>query len=123
DSLKKVLPSLRDSARVDCLNALSGIYFNLNGDTAYCSNEYHISLNFSNIASHYSALAYEEAVKINYIHGIAESLSYKAESKDFSENYIAEEKFSREAINWYRKTVNKKRLAETYWYLGMSLYA
>src|SRR5436190_6498202 len=38
DSLKKVLPSLHDSARVDCLNELSGSYIELNNDTAaYCS--------------------------------------------------------------------------------------
>ena len=34
DSLKKVLPSLHDSARIDCLNGLSGAYLNYNRDTA-----------------------------------------------------------------------------------------
>src|SRR5438874_2496199 len=107
DSLNKILPLLRDSARVDCLNALSGNYLELNNDTA----------------AYYAALAYAEAVKINYIHGIAESLSYKGEIEELSDNFPAGEKLSREAIDWYKKTPNKKRLADTYMKLGYSMYA
>jgi tetratricopeptide (TPR) repeat protein len=107
DSLKRVLPLLRNSARVDCLNSLGGAYLELNNDTA----------------AYYAALAYTEAVKINYIHGIAESLSYKGEIEDLSDNFPAGEKLSREAINWYKKTPNKKRLADTYLKLGYSMYA
>jgi tetratricopeptide (TPR) repeat protein len=92
DSLKKGLPYLHDSARVDCLNALSEIYLNHNNDTA----------------SYYATLASEEAVKINYIHGIAESLSYKGEI-ELSNNFAGGEKFSREAA--------------TYLNLGFALYA
>ena len=107
DSLKKVLPSLHNSRRVDCLNELSGSYFTINIDTARS----------------YATQAYNEAFKINYAHGIAESLSYKAEIEDHFENRPAVEKFSHEAIEWYRKTSNKKRVADAYFYLGAVLYA
>ena len=55
DSLNKILRLLRDSARVDCLNALSGNYLELNNDTA----------------AYYAALASEEVLK--KITSIAES--------------------------------------------------
>jgi tetratricopeptide (TPR) repeat protein len=106
DSLKKVLPYLHDSARVDCLNTLSEGYLNHNNDTA----------------SYYAGLAFEEAVKINYIHGKAESISYKGEI-ELSDNFPGVENLSREAINLFRKTSNKKRLAATYLNLGFALYA
>src|SRR6266516_3509991 len=90
DSLKKVLPSLHDSARVDCLNALAEIYLQSSTDTAkYCATA-----------------ACDESMKINYIHGIAESLLYKGQIEDFSDNFAASEKLYGEAINWYRKTAN-----------------
>ncbi|MEJ7680843.1 MAG: tetratricopeptide repeat protein [Segetibacter sp.] len=108
DSLKKALPSLKDSARVDCLNELSGIYLKSYNDTA----------------RYYSAEAYEEASKVNYIHGIAEAQSCKGDAElNIEEDFQASEKLSREAIEWYRKTPNKKRLAETYFNLGGVLYA
>lgn len=127
DSLKKVLPALHDSARVDCLNALSGFYIKFIRDTmGYCTRPLFESKSwptFANLALNYADFAHKEAVKINYVHGMAESLSYIAEVEELSDNFIDCEKLSREAINWYRETVNKKRLAETYFYLGHSLYA
>lgn len=53
DSLKKILPALHHSARVDCLNELTGAYLKSNIDTA----------------EYYAGLAYAEAKKNNYIHG------------------------------------------------------
>ena len=119
DSLKKALPSLHDRARVDCLNALSEAYLKVNEPVK--------PLPYRNIigdtAANYAKLAYEEALKISYIHGIAESLSYKAEIETFFLNFPVEERLSREAIDWYRKTPNKKRLAKAYYCLGHALYA
>jgi hypothetical protein len=108
DSLKKVLPLLNDSARVDCLNGLSEAHVYLNNDTA----------------TYYAELAYQESMKINYVHGIAEALSWRVRILDARDtNYPLEEKLSREAIGWYRKTLNKKGLAETYLNLGGVLHA
>jgi tetratricopeptide (TPR) repeat protein len=89
------------------LNALTEAYLKLKNDSA----------------AYYAILAYNESKKINYIHGIAESLSYKGQIEDFSENFPRIEKLSCEALDWYRKTSNKKGLGKTYWYLGYSLYA
>ncbi len=113
DSLKKVLPSLHDSARVDCLNELCGLFGR--GDSFLKSA-------LPDSMKYYAAFAYEESKKINYIHGIAEALSYEGEIEDYSDNSLTEEKLLREAIDWYEKTSNKKRLAETYLYLGDALY-
>jgi tetratricopeptide (TPR) repeat protein len=108
DSLKKILPLLKDSARVDCLNALSESILNSrNVDTA----------------SYYTALAYEEARKLKYIQGIAEALSYKGRIEVISDNFSAAEKLFRQSISWYRKTLNKKKLATSYAGLGYSLFA
>ena len=127
DSLKKILPSLHDSARVDCLNELSGIYIKFIRDTlGYCDvvlAETYTWPSFSIEASRYASIAYNEATKINYIHGIAESLSYKGETEEFSGKFLSEEKLCRDAIYWYRKSPNKRRLSETYSNLGLSLYA
>ncbi|MEJ7680844.1 MAG: tetratricopeptide repeat protein [Segetibacter sp.] len=106
DSLEKVLPSLRDSSRVDCLNELSEAYILAN---RIDSAKYHV------------ALAYEESKKINYGHGMAEAKSLEAET--VGEDFFQAEKLNREAIELYTTTQNKKRLAETYFNLGFVLYA
>jgi len=62
DSLKKVLPSLRDSARIDCLNAIFRSYYWLGNDSF----------------KYYIRPAYEESIKINYVSGIAEAVTSKA---------------------------------------------
>ena len=57
DSLKKTLPSLHDSARVDCLNALCEAYLRVNEPVR--------PVQYRNIvgdtAADYAKLAYEEA--------------------------------------------------------------
>src|SRR5690349_11528697 len=86
DSLRKNLPALKDSARIDCLNGLSESYLNLET---------------FDMALYFVSLAYEEATKIGYIHGIAEALSLKARAlSDKDNNYPLSEKLSNEAIEW-----------------------
>ena len=119
DSLKKALPSLHDSARVDCLNALCEAYLKVNEPVR--------PVQYRNIvgdtAADYAKLAYEESRKINYINGLAESLSNLAEIETVNLNFPAEEKLSREAIYWYRKSPEKKRLAKSHYILSHALYA
>src|SRR3954465_15818310 len=55
DSLKKILSLSHDTAKVDCLNNLSAAF---------------IILENKDSAKHYANLAFIEAKKINYIHGI-----------------------------------------------------
>ena len=104
DSLKKLLPSLKDSGRIDCLNSLGDVYIVYKGiDTA----------------QYYTALAFTESKKINYIHGMAEAKSIEAE---IGENFSKSIEIDYEAIKLYRSTSNKKRLPETYFYLGYVLW-
>jgi len=117
DSLKKVLPSLSGNGRVDCLNALTETYLKLN------KPDLPLPSGNGDTAATYANGAHEEALELNYIHGIAESLSRQGEIANLSENFIAQERLSREAILWYRKTSNKKGLAETYYLLSHALYA
>ena len=113
DSLKRLLPTLHERARVDCLNELSGSYISPN-------RGYFLSIN-KDSAKYYSEFAYEEAEKINYVHGMAEAKSLEGEIA--GEDFPKAEKMAREAIKLYANTANKKRLAKTYYNLGFALYA
>jgi tetratricopeptide (TPR) repeat protein len=107
DSMIKVLPSLHDSARVDCLNALFLPYKRTGKNDS---------------AIFYTTQAYNEAKKINYIRGIAEALSNKAATESFfNGNCQAGEKLAREALDWYEKTPNKGGIAWAYYNLGWTL--
>jgi signal transduction histidine kinase len=119
DSLNKILPSLQDSSRVDCLNELSGIYLE-NMPSERLEN----NLKIIDTAAYYAELANREAEKINYIHGMAEGLSLKSKVVfNRYSNYAEAENLAREAIFLYRKTRNKKKLNRTYYELGHALYA
>ena len=108
DSLKKVLPSLHDSARVDCLNELAiNFVFRFEKDSA----------------EYYSALALEEAKNLNYIHGIAESFACKAFIKRrFDNDFIQTEALARNSLEWFNKTNNKEKIVNTYFELGDVLF-
>jgi len=106
DSLKKVLPSLRDSARIDCLNALFRSYYWAGIDSF----------------KYYILPAYVEAIKINYIHGVAEALNNKAVLEMLQGNYPDAEKHVRQSLEYYNKTSNKINIAVTFLALGSILY-
>src|SRR6185295_8602031 len=108
DRLKKSLPALNDSSRIDCLNELSEEYVGIQKDTAQI----------------FVLQALKEAEKINYVHGLAEGISLKATLAFEKDNiYPTAENFAREAILLYAKTPNKKKLNRTYYELGHALYA
>ena len=67
---------------MDCLNELSGTFLKLEKGPIEWK---HLSIAVT--AGSYAASAYAEAKKINYIHGIAESLSYKGEVESLSNNF------------------------------------
>src|SRR5215470_2104930 len=113
DSLKKVLATLHERARVDCLNELSASYISLN-------RGYFLSIN-KDSAKYYAASAYAEAKKTTYIQGMAEAKSLEVETA--GEDFPTAEKLAREAINLYANTSDKKRLAKTYYNLGYALWA
>jgi len=119
DNLKKMLPLLKERARVDCLNELSAIYLENTPSDRLENN-----LKIVDTALYYAELAKREAEKINYIHGIADGLSLKSKVAFTKyDNYVEAENLAREAIFLYRKTRNKKKLNRAYHELGRALYA
>jgi sensor histidine kinase YesM len=109
DSLLNVLPTLRDSAKIDCQNALSLEY---------------ILAHKKDSAIFFESLAYLQSQQINYVHGIAVSLLRKARIvRENDEDNVTSEKLARESINLFHLTNNKKELADSYHELGASLFA
>ena len=119
DSLKQILPSLHDSARVDCLNALSEKYLGLPSWLAAVPGK--AQLDSSEMLN---SEAFTEANKISYLYGIGKSSSVKAAiAFEKYEDFTQEEKFSREAIYNCKKAGKIQGLYKTYWRLGQALYA
>jgi LytS/YehU family sensor histidine kinase len=107
DSLKKALPKLKDTARIDCLLEISNQYF---GTPEKDSILY------------YAQMAYEESKKANYIHGLAVVYTRKAGLANCAYNKYSEvEQWSREALKWFSLTSNKEEIYMAYWLLGRSL--
>ncbi len=109
DSLKKALPFLHDSGRIDCLNEMIFRY---------------IFLSKKDSAEYYTAIAYEEVKKLGYTHGIAKLLAIKALMESWYFNNAAkEEELARESLRWYDKTSNKEGIFIPYYRLGNALRA
>ena len=116
--LKKILPRLHDSARVDCLNKLSETYKGLPAwfDVVTGKNQ-------TDSAEALILLTLEEAKKIQYSYGIAKALSLKAEiAFDKYNDYAETENLCRQAIYQYKRSSNKTELYKVYWRLGTALY-
>src|SRR5436189_1903700 len=91
DSLRKALPLLKDTAKVDCLNQLAIFY---NYSSAYTDESKMDSINY------YATEANKEATKIGYKKGIAFSLVNLSRTQLFaSKNVHAAEKLLKEAIS------------------------
>ena len=107
DSLKKLLPKLKDTTRIDCMLELGHQYL--------CTPE-------KDSIVHYTDIAFEESKKLNYIHGLAVSFIRKSGIANCMHNDFPEtEKYAREALKWFRLTANKKELSSAYWFLGRAL--
>ncbi len=108
DSLKKTLPSLHDSARVDCLNLLSLAYAYIHVDTA----------------KSYSLKAYSEASSFHYQRGMVMSLNNEARIAGHGlRDFLCQEKISLQALQLYKDGKDHKVLAETYMNLALSLFS
>lgn len=106
DSLRKILPSLHDSARIDCMNEMIVYYFHIHNRD---------SIKF------YLPKVYEGSKKINYANGMALSLVLQALYNREAFYKGAEE--DSEALQWYNKTNNKKGIDILYINLGNALFA
>ena len=107
DSLKKILPRLTDTARIECLHAL--------GVECLCER--------NDSATYYTNILYEESRKLNYIHGIAGAYIQKAIIADRREDYFQSEQLAREGIEWYNRTSNKKEVEYAYLQVATELFA
>jgi len=109
NSLQKQLPGLKDSARIDCLNALSFQYIgNLNRDSG----------------QYFEKLAIEEARKIHYVHGIAVALSNQARIlQHFDNDFSNSEILVKEALGLFEKINNKRDIEKAYDVLEFSVFS
>jgi hypothetical protein len=92
DSLQKVLPLLRSSARVDCLNELTCSYSEADQiDSAFL----------------YAMKAYTEASAINYIKGLGDAcLRYGILCQWFHSNDKEAKIYFQQAVGWYKQIGN-----------------
>src|SRR6266496_1018482 len=111
DSLKKLLPLLQDSAKVECLNELGLSYANSvnkhNGDTALI----------------YIKQAYEEAVRLDYTNGIAGALFNTGTMEMNGHHFLDSERNFRKCIIYYEKNSYTPGLAWSHFNIGYNLYA
>ncbi len=108
DSLKKILPSLKDTARIDCLNALSQGYIGVKTDSAKL----------------YGLQALKEANNINYTYGQGKAYFRIALSLWVSGmEFPAMERYSNMAIIHFKKYPNDQQLGVAYRDLGYSKWA
>jgi len=109
DSLIKVLPSLKDTSRIDCLNQLSDAY---------------ILTTEKDSAVYYAGLAFKESEKLNYIHGIAISFNNKSRiAKHFDDDFIQSETLGKESLHWFEKTSNKTGIDNLYSNLRYTVFS
>ena len=109
DSLQKILPALKDTSRIDCMNALSFQY---------------IRLLVRDSAEYFEAIANKESKALCYIHGIAESVSNQSGIFEYFDNdFIKAEVLARESLEWFKKTSNKNGINETNSNLWFAVFA
>ena len=109
DSLKKVLPSLKDTIRIDCLNELSNLYSKMENKDS---------------AKYFADFAYTTAKQLNYIPGMAVALSHKSGiARHFDDDFKGSEALGLEALSWFEKTSNKKGINELYIHLWDAHFA
>ncbi len=109
NSLKKILPTLHDSAKVDCFNAISFQY---------------IRLLKRDSAEYFEALAFKESKSLQYSCGIAQSIANLSSIFNYFDNdFIKSESFARESISWFEKTTNKNGIENAYNNLFFALMA
>jgi tetratricopeptide (TPR) repeat protein len=100
DSLQKILPSLINTSRIDCINALSSQY---------------IRLQVRDSAEYFEALANKESKALGYIHGIAASISNQSGIFEYFDNdFVKSESLARESIDSFEKTANKNGMENAY---------
>lgn len=110
DSLKKILPSTKGIARIDCLNELSEQYW-------------WPTYGFPDSIFLYAAEAQNEASKINYPFGIAESTMLLGIVEIYRKNFLVSEKYLRQALRIFTTIHSERGLGWCNLWLGQALYS
>jgi len=105
DSLRKILPGLKDSARLECIHFLGCYYIMERNDSGI----------------YYANLLSEESKKINYVRGIALSYMDKACIADHLRRVEAEQ-LARAGIDWFSRTSDKREIEHVYKALVAALF-
>lgn len=102
------MPTLIDTARIDCLNNIAAYYLmSMQKD----SSDYFIKL------------VAEESGKINYKHGMACSYMLRAGFVNhFHNDFTSMKELALEALRWHNLTPNKKDIAIAYWQISFALF-
>src|SRR5450432_2812995 len=109
ESVRRSIPLLKDSVRIDSMNELSLLYI-------------HHSVKDS--AEYYARTAYNLSRALHYIHGEAESLSRQGNIKTyFYNNYVEAEKLDEHSIDLFNSTTNSRGLSDTYGQLSYACFA
>jgi hypothetical protein len=106
DSLKKLLPTLRDSARLDCLHAL--------GVWCLCKR--------IDSAAYYTNQLYDESKKLNNAHGLAVAYNQKAIIASRSNNLPLAEQMAMQSLSWYGRTDDKRDIEYAYEQAAAALF-
>lgn len=110
DSLKKLLPSLRDTSLVNCLNQLCSSYLEVHTDSAMF----------------FASKAILEAERINYVHGKAQAFYNLGFNERLTGTYPAMEEYGTKAVALLEGSKRRKDellLAKSYELLGFSKWA
>ena len=93
DSLKRILPQLRDTARIDCLNRISAVYTKfLVWEACYKQLD---------SARSYALLASEEGIALNYLRGVAQAYANLGELECEGGKFNKAEPFLRQSAELY----------------------
>src|SRR4051812_17931867 len=124
DSLLLALPSLKDSAKVECFSELGRQYADLcmgpPGSEHFSAN----SKTYCDSSIYFIRAALSESRRINYVHGVVFSLG----GEMFLQiNYYVDlptaETVGREGIEWCQKSGDKRGLCFLYTWLGFALFS
>ena len=115
DSLTKLLPSLKDSNRVDCLNRLSVAYY------INALNEIYDNVQ-TDTAIAFASKACNEALKIHYTKGVAEALQNLGEIARDRNDFVSAENYFRQSVPMFGKIHALERYSWANLTLGWSLH-
>jgi len=111
DSLKKILPSLKDTARIECIIRIWAEFVGKDADQAINKEAFDSAVLYLNTVE-------QESRQINYIHGIASSYGMKAAIQNrYFRNFSEAVKCAREGLNWFDLTNNKQGIEILYYML------